>query len=88
MAIVAESPALAFLDIGLPDITGYELAGRIRARMGERTCVLSARSGYGQPQDVEASGQASLDYHLIKPLDYEHVQDVLAAVSAGIHPQP
>lgn len=80
-AIVAQPPDIAFLDIGLPDITGYELARRIRAQLGSRTCVLSALSGYGQPQDVAASGQAGLDHHLIKPLDYARLHEVLGEVA-------
>ncbi|RZA19404.1 MAG: PAS domain S-box protein [Lysobacteraceae bacterium] len=83
-AIVAQPPDIAFLDIGLPDITGYELAKRIRARLGERTCVLSALSGYGQPQDLAASREAGMDEHLIKPLDYARLHEVLA----GIQPRP
>ena len=50
-AIVQHPPDVAFLDIGLPDITGYELAREIRERLGERTVLLAALSGYGQPQD-------------------------------------
>ena len=77
-----QTPAdLLILDIGLPDITGYELAKRIRARLGERSCVLSALSGYGQPQDVAASRLAGMDFHLIKPLDYAKLRDVLDGIS-------
>jgi PAS domain S-box-containing protein len=79
-AISERPPAVAFLDIGLPDITGYELAKRIRARLGERGCVLSALSGYGQPQDVAASRLAGMDFHLIKPLDYARLREVLDGV--------
>jgi len=82
-AIVAEPPDVAFLDIGLPDITGYELAREIRARLGERSGVLAALSGYGQPQDYDASRAAGLDYHLVKPLDHIGLMEVLADVAAG-----
>ena len=77
-AIVAEPPDVAFLDIGLPDITGYELARQIRARLGQRTGVLAALSGYGQPQDYDASRAAGLDCHLVKPLDHARLLEVLA----------
>lgn len=82
-AIVAAPPDVAFLDIGLPDITGYELAREIRARLGQNTCVLAALSGYGQPQDYDASGAAGLDYHLVKPLDHVALLEVLARVGAA-----
>jgi PAS domain S-box-containing protein len=81
-AVVAEPPDVAFLDIGLPDITGYELAREIRARLGQRTGVLAALSGYGQPQDFDASRAAGLDYHLVKPLDHARLLEVLA--QAGV----
>ncbi|HWS78232.1 MAG TPA: ATP-binding protein, partial [Thermomonas sp.] len=81
-AIVAQPPAVALLDIGLPDITGYELAKRIRARLGERRCLLSALSGYGQPQDIAESRQSGMDHHLIKPLDYAQLMAVLAEAAA------
>jgi PAS domain S-box-containing protein len=81
-AIVARPPAIAFLDIGLPDITGHALARRVRERLGERACVLSALSGYGQPQDVAASLASGMDHHLIKPLDYDRLCGVLAEAAA------
>ncbi|MGY4516488.1 PAS domain-containing protein [Lysobacter sp. HA18] len=80
--IVDEPPDVAFLDIGLPDITGYDLARQIRARLGDETGVLAALSGYGQPQDYDASRNAGLDYHLVKPLDNVRLLDVLSQVGA------
>ncbi|MGO4550716.1 PAS domain-containing protein [Lysobacter sp. 2RAF19] len=77
-SIVAQPPDVAFLDIGLPDITGHELARSIRERLGPRTGVLAALSGYGQPQDHAASREAGLDFHLVKPIDHVMMMDVLA----------
>jgi PAS domain S-box-containing protein len=82
-AIVAAPPDIAFLDIGLPDITGHELARQIRAQLGPRTCVLAALSGYGQPEDHEASLAAGVDHHLVKPLDHARLLEVLAQVRAA-----
>ncbi len=80
-SIVAEPPEVAFLDIGLPDITGHELARGIRERLGARTGVLAALSGYGQPQDHAASREAGLDFHLVKPIDQAMLMEVLARAS-------
>ncbi|MGY3265027.1 PAS domain-containing hybrid sensor histidine kinase/response regulator [Lysobacter sp. HA35] len=80
--IVDEPPDVAFLDIGLPDITGYDLARQIRARLGDETGVLAALSGYGQPQDYDASRNAGLNYHLVKPLDNVRLLEVLSQVGA------
>jgi PAS domain S-box-containing protein len=79
-AIVQRPPDVAFLDIGLPDMTGYELAREIRARLGDAAVLLAALSGYGQPQDFAASRAAGLDHHLVKPIDHTRLLDVLERV--------
>ncbi|BCT93193.1 hypothetical protein LYSHEL_22160 [Lysobacter helvus] len=82
-AIVAAPPHVAFLDIGLPDITGHQLARRIRAQLRERTGLLVALSGYGQPHDQAASRDAGMDVHLVKPIDQATLLDVLARAGQG-----
>ena len=61
-------PAMCFLDIGLPDIDGYELAKRLRRLREETPLVLVAVTGYGQPEDREKALKAGFDHHLIKPV--------------------
>jgi signal transduction histidine kinase/CheY-like chemotaxis protein len=56
------------LDIGLPEISGYELAAKIRARLQAETPRLIAVTGYGQKQDQARSRQAGIDAHLTKPV--------------------
>ena len=69
LELVAEHrPQIALLDIGLPEMNGYELAGAIRARLGP-SIKLVAMSGYGQPDDVRRSLEAGFDRHLTKPVD-------------------
>jgi PAS domain S-box-containing protein len=75
--VVNDPPDVAFLDIGLPDVTGHQLAREIRERLGPRTPLLAALSGYGQPQDLAASRVAGLDFHLIKPPDQGKLREVL-----------
>ncbi|HEY4582264.1 MAG TPA: response regulator, partial [Lysobacter sp.] len=77
-ALLERPSDVAFLDIGLPDMTGHALAQRLRARLGARSGVLAALSGYGQPQDFDASREAGLDCHLVKPIDPATLLDVLA----------
>ncbi|MBC7500573.1 MAG: PAS domain-containing protein [Herminiimonas sp.] len=62
------SPAILFLDIGLPDMDGYELAGRLRAMRETASSILVAVTGYGQPEDKERALQAGFDLHLVKPV--------------------
>jgi CheY-like chemotaxis protein len=67
--IVAQqtAPAILFLDIGLPDMDGYELARRLRSIPETAKSQLIAVTGYGQPQDKERAIQAGFDHHLVKP---------------------
>jgi signal transduction histidine kinase/CheY-like chemotaxis protein len=61
------SPAVLFLDIGLPDLDGYELACRLRALPETTRSSLVAVTGYGQPEDRERATKAGFDHHLVKP---------------------
>jgi CheY-like chemotaxis protein len=72
-------PEVAILDIGLPGMDGYELASRMRARLGDG-CRLIALSGYGPERDRERGRVAGFQEHLVKPID---VNALYAAVSAA-----
>jgi PAS domain S-box-containing protein len=61
-------PHVALLDIGLPGMTGYELARRMRAAAGGSSLRLIAVSGYGQAEDRARSHAAGFDAHLVKPV--------------------
>jgi PAS domain S-box-containing protein len=66
------------LDIGLPDMDGYELAGRLRSDAHTAGATLIALTGYGQPQDRELSNAAGFDHHLVKPADHEELLRILS----------
>ena len=71
-------PDIALLDIGLPDIDGYELASRIR-KDGALTHVrLIAITGYGQEEDKARARSAGFTAHLLKPVEYHRLQQMLA----------
>ncbi|MES2830417.1 MAG: PAS domain-containing protein [Pseudomonadota bacterium] len=75
------APTLMFLDIGLPDMDGYELAERL-ARMHETAdAILVALTGYGQPEDKEKARLAGFDHHLVKPVSLEAITSLLATVT-------
>lgn len=57
------------LDIGLPVMDGYELAVRLRERLGDAAPRMIAMTGYGQEQDRENSRRAGFERHLVKPVD-------------------
>jgi two-component system CheB/CheR fusion protein len=78
---MAWSPDVVLLDIGLPDIDGYEVARRIRAREDGRGAVLVAMTGYGQAEDRQRSREAGFTVHLVKPVDPTALKEVLAGVA-------
>jgi CheY-like chemotaxis protein len=78
------SPDLVLLDIGLPDMDGYELGRRLRAQAGPAQWLqLVAVSGYDQERDRERSRLAGFDSHLVKPIDVSRVHDVIEALTRG-----
>ncbi|WP_020160228.1 MULTISPECIES: hybrid sensor histidine kinase/response regulator [Methylobacter] len=74
-------PQVVLLDIGLPDLDGYEVAQRLRELPETQQAVLVALTGYGQPEDRARSKRAGFDHHLLKPVDPDVLADLLA--SAG-----
>jgi two-component system CheB/CheR fusion protein len=77
--ITRERPDVAFIDIGLPAMNGYEVAQRIRGRPGLDDVFLVALTGYGAPSDVSAAHAAGFDEHLIKPAELAKLERILAA---------
>jgi len=80
------SPDVAFIDIGLPLMDGYELARLITERMPERAPTMVALSGYGQPRDLESSRSVGFHLHLVKPIDAEGL--IKARASLPLRGQP
>lgn len=74
----AEQFDVMLLDIGLPDMSGYELAEQLRASPSSGTATLIAVTGYGQTADQRRSQQAGFDHHLTKPVSTEMLQGVLS----------
>jgi signal transduction histidine kinase len=74
--VTAFHPQLVLLDIGLPGLDGYEVARRLKA-LAPRLRVI-ALSGYGQTEDRQRSTAAGFDAHLVKPIDLEALNRVLA----------
>ncbi|BFG81349.1 hypothetical protein PTKU46_93830 [Paraburkholderia terrae] len=65
----AMTPAVVVLDIGLPDMTGYELARSLRETGACARSVLIALSGYGQEEHIRRATEAGIDHYLVKPAD-------------------
>ncbi len=70
-------PEVVFCDLGLPGMSGYELAGRLRALPFGHDIVLAALTGYGLPGDRDKSEAAGFDAHLVKPVDPAVIESFL-----------
>ena len=84
-------PSAVLLDIGMPEMDGYEVARRIRERPDHRHVKLVAITGWGQAEDRRRSEDAGFDEHLTKPPDLERLKHVLLSQgSAGkaVAPRP
>lgn len=70
-------PDAVLLDLGLPRLNGYEVARRIRADESMRHALIIAISGYGQEQDRSRSQAAGVDHHLLKPINFDELLQLL-----------
>ncbi len=70
-------PEVVFCDLGLPGMSGYDVARQLRALPSGRELVLVALTGYGQPSDREKTAQAGFDAHLVKPVDPSVIESFL-----------
>ncbi|HET8579996.1 MAG TPA: response regulator [Nitrospiraceae bacterium] len=72
-------PEVALVDVGLPGMSGYDVARGIREQPQFRFIVLIAQTGWGREEDRERSREAGFDHHLAKPLDHQLLQQILAS---------
>jgi CheY-like chemotaxis protein len=72
------TPEVAFVDIGLPDIDGYELAERLRKKDELRSLRLIALTGYGSADDRQRARVAGFDHHVVKPAEPHRLAELLA----------
>ena len=80
-AAASVPPDLVVIDIGLPGMDGYAVAAHLRAA-GHTRAVLVALSGYGQDNHLRRSTEVGFDHHLVKPIDFELVEKVIAQMQA------
>ncbi len=84
-----ERPDVVLLDIGLPDLDGYEVCRRLRAQPWGRRMLIAAQTGWNQESDRRRSLEAGFDVHLIKPVETSTICDLLAKYQqTGRKPEP
>jgi PAS domain S-box-containing protein len=76
-------PEVILLDLGLPDLDGYEVASRLRAQTGFEQSAIIAISGYGQAQYLTRSAEAGFSHHIVKPVDMAHLEALLTALQTS-----
>jgi CheY-like chemotaxis protein len=73
------------IDIGMPNMNGYDTARQIRAQSWGKMLVLAALTGWGQDADRQKSQEAGFDYHFVKPIEPAALGKLLASVNG---PEP
>ena len=84
-AAIATQPDAMVVDIGLPDIDGYEVARRIRANLSTQATAIIALTGYGQLPDNHAALQSDFDAYLVKPVDIFDLTKKIEEILAKTH---
>jgi signal transduction histidine kinase/ActR/RegA family two-component response regulator len=82
----AFGPDIVLLDIGMPRLNGYEAARKIRQQARGKRVVLIALTGWGQDEDRRRSTDAGFDFHLVKPVDFAALEQLLASLEIRLRP--
>ena len=75
-------PHIAFLDIGMPKLNGYQLAKRLRALPATTASILVAVTGWGQASDLQRAKDAGFDEHMVKPVEMDRLEALLGTPPA------
>ena len=82
-AIEKHRPEVVLLDIGLPRLDGHEVCRRVRKQPWGKDIVVIALTGWGQDDDRRKSEEAGFNGHLVKPVDYDKLLELLASFTNG-----
>jgi two-component system OmpR family response regulator len=77
------APEVVILDIGLPGMSGFDVARELRTRAVTKTALLIALTGYGADSDKQEARDAGFDHHLVKPVSFTAIETVIAASFSG-----
>jgi CheY-like chemotaxis protein len=82
-AIAEHRPEVVLLDIGLPRLTGHEVCRQVRQQPWGKEIVMIALTGWGQEDDRRKSEEAGFNGHLVKPVDYDKLLELLSSLTNG-----
>ena len=83
-AVEEYEPNIVIVDIGLPEMDGYEIARRLRRRPQIADVWLIAMRGYGTDSDRQRSKEAGFDHHLVKPVDPQKLEELLTKIDKAV----
>jgi DNA-binding response OmpR family regulator len=78
-------PDVVLLDIGLPALSGYDVAERIREKRRDKVLIV-AITGWGQEKDLRRAEDAGIDHHFTKPVDFEALVALIERASPSRRP--
>jgi len=81
-------PGVAIIDIGMPELDGYQIAQRIRAEAWGSGITLVAVSGWGGPEDKGRAIAAGFDFQMTKPVDPQMLKDIVSRYARAIDKAP
>ena len=76
-------PDVIVLDLAMPELNGYDAARKIREQPWGKEIAIIALTGWGQEDDRRKSKEAGFDGHLVKPVDYDKLLELLASLTNG-----
>jgi CheY-like chemotaxis protein len=76
-------PHVMFLDIGLPGMSGYDVAQQLRSDSNMNGLILVALTGWGSEDDRRRAQSVGFDHHLTKPVEMERLQSLLIEIDAN-----
>lgn len=79
------TPDLILLDIGMPNLNGYEACKRIRELPGMREVCIAALTGWGQPDDKRRAEEAGFTLHMVKPIELDALDALLSSLGPPAH---
>ena len=82
-AVEKHRPEVVLLDIGLPKLSGHEVCRRVREQPWGKDIVVIALTGWGQEEDRRKSQEAGFDSHLVKPVNYDELLELLGSLTNG-----
>jgi len=83
-----QRPHIVVLDIGMPGMNGYDACRQMRQEEWAREAIFIALTGWGQEEHVERARAAGFDHHLVKPVEFDVLRDLVGAAPRGNDPAP